>query len=192
MDLKNGIFIEVGANDGIIQSNTKLLEECYGWRGILVEPSPNLFEDLCRNRPNSLCFECALGSFEEDNTYIWGDFNGGLMSSVNGMRLNQEADQKVLVRSLQSILDEVGIHHINFFSLDVEGYELNVLLGIDFDKTVFDYLLVEIQIHQFDDIVNLLDNFGYELTENFSNYNITDNSIWDGTHNDYLFKRKSI
>ncbi len=192
INYENGIFIEVGAYDGIDQSNTKLLEECYGWSGILIEPSPKLFIDLCENRPNSICFDCALGSFEQNNTYVWGDFDGSTMSSVNGSRLNREPQQKVLMRSLQSILDEVGVHHINFFSLDVEGYELNTLMGIDFDKTTFDYLLIEIYIDQFDEVVTLLESNGYELIQNFSNYNFDDNEYWDGTHNDYLFKRRSF
>jgi FkbM family methyltransferase len=192
MNLMNGVFIEVGANDGVTQSNTKLLEECYGWKGILVEPSNNLFAKLKANRPTAYCFQCALGTFQQNNTYIFGDFDGSLMSSVNGNRLNRTGDQKVLVRSLQSILDEVGIRHVNFFSLDTEGYELNILQGIDFSKTTFDYFLIEIYPAEQTEIVNLLASHGYELVENFSNYNHVTNPRWDGTHNDYLFIRSAL
>jgi FkbM family methyltransferase len=189
MNYRNGTFVEVGAFDGVMQSNTKLLEEMYDWTGILIEPSENLFKTLCENRPKSLCYQCALGSFEQDNTYVWGDFNGVTMSSVNGSRLNRPADKQVLMRSLQSILDETGISHVNFFSLDTEGYELAILQGIDFKKTTFDYLLIEIYPDEYSGVVALLSANGYEMIENFSNYNVTDNPYWDGTHNDYLFKR---
>ena len=189
MNFPNGTFIEVGAHDGISQSNTKRLEEFHGWKGILIEPSENLYANLVSNRPHSRCFLCALGSFTENNTYAVGDFNGGMMSSINSSRLNQTADKVVLVRSLQSILDEVDLKHINFFSLDTEGYELNILHGIDFNKTTFDYLLIEIYPEQFEDIVSFLKNHGYELVENFSNYSLKTNPLWDGTHNDYLFKK---
>jgi FkbM family methyltransferase len=185
---KNGVFIEVGANDGIAQSNTKLLEENYGWTGILVEPSINIFSRLCTNRPFSKCFQCALGSFQEDGTYAYGDFDGHLMSSFTG-RLDRPGKQKVLIRSLQSILDESGIRHIDFFSLDTEGYELNILKGIDFEKTTCDYLLIEIYNHQFESIVSFLRGKRYDLIKCLSNYNHVDNPVWDGTHNDYLFKR---
>ena len=47
MPFKNGTFIEVGANDGVRFSNTKRFEELYEWTGILIEPSPNLFNRLC-------------------------------------------------------------------------------------------------------------------------------------------------
>ncbi|MCH9613374.1 MAG: hypothetical protein SP1CHLAM54_03730 [Chlamydiia bacterium] len=187
---QNGVYIEVGANDGVIFSNTKLLEELYGWTGILVEPSECLFTALCQNRPSSHCFNCALGPHEMDNTFVMGDFDGGLMSSVGGERCHKPANQKVLMRSLQSILDETAINHVDFFSLDVEGYELDVLKGIDFDKTTFDWLLIEVYVSELNELVSFLDQRGYECIENFTNFNLVDNPGWDGTHNDYLFKRK--
>lgn len=190
MNFRNGTFIEVGANDGITQSNTKLLEECYGWTGILVEPSDVLFNRLCLNRPNAKCFQCALGSFDKDGTYIYGDFDGNLMSSINGDRLQRSAGNQVLIRSLQSILDEVGLKHINLFSLDTEGYELNILKGVDFTKTTFDYLLIEIYKQQYNEIVSFLSDKGYDMISCFSGYNLRTNPGWDGTHNDYLFMRR--
>lgn len=190
MNYEKGFFVEVGANDGINQSNTKRFEEFHNWKGILIEPSEELFPTLCANRPHSTCFCCALGSFEENGSYVEGDFNGDLMSSVNGKRLGRSNSQKVKMRSLQSILDEIGIQHVDFFSLDTEGYELNILRGIDFDKTTFDYILIEIYNEEYEAIVSLLKDKGYRLVENFSNYNFIDNPSWEGTHNDYLFKRK--
>lgn len=191
MNYENGVFIEVGAHDGETQSNTKLLEEFYGWTGILIEPSPSLFPILCKNRPYSKCFQCALGTMKEDGTFAYGDFDGSAMSSFTD-RTGKPKTHKVLIRSLQSILDECGIDHINFFSLDTEGYELHILKGIDFEKTTFDYLLIEIYKNQYNDIVEFLSNVGYEKVCCFSNYSLATNHGWDGTHNDYLFKRKNL
>ena len=190
LNMNNGVFIEVGANDGVHQSNTKLLEEVFGWTGILIEPAASVFQKLCANRPNSKCFQCALGSFSQDRKYIMGDFDGDLMASVGGKRLARVGKQKVLMRSLQSILNEVGLHHINFFSLDTEGYELDILKGIDFSKTTFDLMLVEIYPAEYEELVSLLLSKGYVLVENFSGYNLVTNPGWDGTHNDYLFIRQ--
>lgn len=191
MPYNGGFFIEAGANDGIRQSNTKLFEEKYGWQGILIEPSKNIFPELCINRPHSRCFNCALGSFQQDGEIAFGDFDGHLMASLLG-RLDRPKDQGVLIRSLQSILDICDITHVNFFSLDTEGYELNILKGIDFAKTTFDYILIEIYANQYDGIVSLLDSNGYELVCNLSGYNKIDNPNWDGSHNDYLFKNKTL
>jgi hypothetical protein len=114
------------------------------------------------------------------------------MASVDGTRLQRRAKKKVLIRSLQSILDEVEIKHVNFFSLDTEGYELTILKGIDFSRTIFDYLLVEIYKDQYNEIVAFLSERGYEMIDSFSNYNHYTNPRWDGTHNDYLFIRKEM
>ena len=191
MNYENGFFIEVGANNGIKQSNTKRFEEFHGWTGLLFEPSPLIFDELVLNRPNSKCYPFALGSFEDNNTYVEGDFDGDLMSSIEGNRLNRPAETIVLMRSLQSVLNEENIDRVNFFSLDVEGFELNVLRGIDFSKVTFDYLLIEVNSHHYD-INELLFANGYEMVENFSNYNPIDNVGWDGTHNDFLYKRTSL
>src|SRR5690348_11414021 len=59
---RDGRFIEVGANDGFSQSNTYALERFYDWRGILIEPIPQLFERCKRFRPAALAFNCALGA----------------------------------------------------------------------------------------------------------------------------------
>src|SRR5215831_4591146 len=59
---RRGFFVEAGANDGLAQSNTLYLERYLGWRGLLVEPIPELAR-LCRvNRPRAMVEECALVS----------------------------------------------------------------------------------------------------------------------------------
>ena len=60
---KNGIFLEVGANNGMSQSNTYIYEKFIGWKGICIEPSSR-FDDLVKNRTNSDCFKVALVSDE--------------------------------------------------------------------------------------------------------------------------------
>jgi FkbM family methyltransferase len=190
LKIQNGIFVEVGAYDGITQSNTALLEKYFNWTGLLIEPSKGLYRELCINRPYSKHFQCALGSFEQDNTYIWGDFVD-LMGSVKGKRLNRCPTSYVLVRSLQALLTQEGLKHVNFFSLDTEGYEYEILKGIDFNLTKFDYMLIEIYVQDYDRIVTLLDQNGYAMLESFSMYDHT-LPDWDGSHNDYLFIRKDL
>ena len=67
----NQIFIEVGGNDGVSQSNTKLFEEFYGWRGLLVEASANLIKKCKRNRPMSIVEHYALVSSADVNHVFW-------------------------------------------------------------------------------------------------------------------------
>ena len=41
---ENGLFIEVGANNGFSESNTYYLERFRNWNGILIEPIPHLYQ----------------------------------------------------------------------------------------------------------------------------------------------------
>ena len=53
---KNGVYIELGALDGVTLSNTKFFEDTLNWSGILIEPHPYTFRDLVVNRPNNYLF----------------------------------------------------------------------------------------------------------------------------------------
>lgn len=186
---QGGVFIEAGANDGVSQSNTKLLEDRFGWTGLLIEPSPVSFDKVKVNRPKCINFNSALVSFDYKGDTISGDFNGHLMSSVDGKRLNKNADITIKARTLTAICEESKIFNIDLFSLDVEGYEYDVLNGIDFSKINIKYFLIEVYNKDYQKIVDFLDTKGYSLLYNISNYNKKDNPIWDGTHNDYLFMK---
>ena len=74
-------FLEVGANDGVLQSNTLELEEL-GWDGILIEPSLTAFKALEARRKCSHKFQCAIGDGSVD--FISGSFNtASLMGSCD-------------------------------------------------------------------------------------------------------------
>ena len=63
INFKYGFYIECGANDGVNQSNTWHFEKRLGWHGILIEPQPNVFLNLKKNRSKKNFFEnCILKS----------------------------------------------------------------------------------------------------------------------------------
>jgi FkbM family methyltransferase len=193
---QNGFFVELGANNGILQSNTAFLEKNRNWSGVLIEPNIKNYEFCKLNRPNSICYNYACVSDDFTDEFVYGDFNldpndqTSLMSSVNGTRLNlfKKNLTKVPASTLTNILDRQVIPKIDLLSLDVEGYEYSVLTGLDFNKYTPTYLLIEIYCVSFEKITNYLKNKNYELICNFSNYNKKTNPNWDGTHNDFLFK----
>ena len=185
-----GFYIELGGNDGLTQSNTAFFEFYRNWKGILIEPSLKGYNLCVENRPNSICVNKGCVSNNYTGNTAKGNFgNNSLMASIDGKRQNgfDNSSIEIQVSTLEKILDEVNVKNIDLLSLDVEGYELEVLQGLNFNKYRPTYLLIEIYINQMNDIHNYLTENNYKLICNFSNYNKNDNHGWDGTHNDYLF-----
>jgi FkbM family methyltransferase len=159
VDFDGGFFVEAGANDGIAQSNTLLFERHYGWRGLLVEPIPELADRCRRNRPNCIVENAALVPREFAQPYIEMRYCN-LMSLVKGAMKSAEVEQRhiaageacqaiesynlrVPAKTLSDILDEHLIGAVDLLSLDVEGFEAQALLGLDFARHRPRYILVE-------------------------------------------------
>ncbi len=157
--LAGGFFIEAGANDGLTQSNTFVLERDHGWRGLLVEPIPELAKRCRANRPSAIVENVALVPAGFAGTSIEMTFCN-LMSQVKGAMKSaaEEADHirrgkecqnltpynvSVPAKTLSAILDAHGIERVDLLSLDVEGFELAALAGIDFDRHAPRWMLIE-------------------------------------------------
>lgn len=185
---REGVYIELGAFDGISQSNTAFFEFYRDWTGLLIEPSKGSYELCCKNRPKSIVLNacCVSDTYEYDT--IKGDFNSITMASVNGERLSSNNLVEVKANTLDSIIDlHLKNKAIDLLSLDAEGYEFEILKGLILDKNRPKYLLIEIYKVDFEKIYNYLASKNYSYHSNFSNYNKRDKPGWDGTHNDFLF-----
>ena len=182
-DIENGVFLECGAYDGIFQSNTKILEEL-GWTGLLIEPSPSSYK-LCIENRSCIVENCALVSFDYNKDTISGNFNGSPRSSVFGDGVD------VPVKTLSNLLEKHKISHVDIFFLDVEGYEMEVLNGIDFNSVNFVYILIEVnsEFYSLDDLEKFMRTKGYENIGNISNFTFDNSPRWPGNHQDYLFKK---
>ena len=162
VNTSNGYFVELGANDGITQSNTKHFELYKGWRGVLIEPSPKQFKKLKRFRNSrNLFYNCACVSFDFPKATIEllysnlmsvalegrNDIQDPLAHAIAGESHSEREKTfkfQAQARTLQSILDESNSPKlIDLLSLDVEGGELEVLGGVDFERTNFRYIIIE-------------------------------------------------
>ncbi|WP_198021914.1 FkbM family methyltransferase [Algiphilus aromaticivorans] len=136
---RKGFFIEAGGNDGFSQSNTYHLEKYYGWNGLLIEPVPWL-ADLAEKFRNATVERVALGrAGTAESTIRITEDDLKSKAFVEG----QSGGLEVPVRPLSEILNEKKVFECDFFSLDVEGFECEVLSGVDFESCKFHNILIE-------------------------------------------------
>jgi FkbM family methyltransferase len=158
---REGFFVEAGAYDGFIQSNTYWFERFRGWRGVLVEPIPHLWRQARRRRRAATVVNCALVPPDRAGERLCMHY-GGLMSLVPGSKgggsdeaahvragdmhgLDDTYDVDVEGRTLTAVLEEAGSPpEIDLLSLDVEGFEADVLRGLDLDRFRPRFMLIEI------------------------------------------------
>jgi FkbM family methyltransferase len=136
----SGFFVEVGCIDGLRFSNTLSFEE-RGWRGICIEAHPDYIEALRRNRPNSIVVHCAAGEADDPAATFYANPRGSL-SSLDRSReqhfkekysdfFEGYQEQKVAKHRLDTLFDRLAVQEIDFLSLDIEGYEVQAISGLD-------------------------------------------------------------
>lgn len=164
-DRPTGFFVEVGANEPKLTSMTWHLEEA-GWTGILVEPIPELYEALCRERPNSRVFKIACGAPDARGT---ADFVVTPDLSQSTLKRDAIADpsqaariEQVQVLTLDDLLDDAGRPALDFVSIDVEGAQLDVLQGFAIEQHCPSLLLIEDHLTDFRTHLHLKQH-GYRL-----------------------------
>lgn len=150
-DTPQGFFVEVGANDPKKDSQSFHLEEA-GWQGILVEPLPELANELRRVR-KARVFEVACSSPDRAGQTMTLHVAGPFSSfdphlAVTGMRADRTVDVKV--DTLDHVLSEGGAKRIDLMSVDVEGHELEVLSGFDFARWQPRLILLEDHVSSLD------------------------------------------
>jgi len=131
-------YIDIGAHDPTALSVTRAFYD-QGWHGINVEPNPSYAEKLRKERPRDVTLEVALGHSPGMATfYEFGD--AGLSTLVKEIAQEHMAtgfkatERRVPVTTLAAILDDLGDQQVHFLKIDVEGYERQMRLGVDFAK----------------------------------------------------------
>ncbi|VDH92930.1 Hypothetical predicted protein, partial [Mytilus galloprovincialis] len=130
---EQGFFIEMGAYNGRLFSNTLWLERKHNWTGLLIEANP----DLCREIDALKRHAWRLCACISDTSRNIDFFQEG---AVGGMAHGMDLDHMKMLKTkriisvpcfnLLAVTDQIGVHHIHYFSLDVEGSEMVILNSI--------------------------------------------------------------
>jgi hypothetical protein len=148
-----GFFIECGANDGELLSNTLELEK-KGWTGLLVEAHPELGKSLLKKNRKAWFADVCLSPF---NNITEIQLASGLLWYGQGKGTSQLVlpDNKIpemhrvygVVKCfpLVSLLSALKVTHVDYMSLDVQGVELKILKTLPFDNTlIIEHIQVEV------------------------------------------------
>ncbi len=186
LNFNDGYFVELGANDGVTQSNTLYYERHRNWRGVLVEPTPHNYL-LCRKNRSPgnyiVCHACTSFDYEQEFVAIAysnlmsspfrleSDVDDPLAHAQEGRRFLPPAEDNfifgALAKPLSTILDEAAApRQIDLLSLDVEGAEIEVLKGIDHGKYRFKFMCIESR--NIDKLTAYLAGVGYRFVEPLS------------------------
>jgi FkbM family methyltransferase len=149
--IERGFYIDVGAWSPDADSVTKLFSE-RGWRGINIEPNPELFAKLAERRPNDVNLNLAVGAKDGLATINFVKDGGSGLSTMldEYTRLHQaqgwETEPAIVSQStLTTIWSKYAppYHDVHFLKIDVEGNEKAVLEGNDWTRNRPWVVLVE-------------------------------------------------
>jgi FkbM family methyltransferase len=172
LDKPNGFFVDIGCNQPVEFSNTFDLYK-RGWTGLNVDANPDLIKKYTI-RPNDISV-CEAVS-DEPKEMIFHEFDQPGVSTLDESVLEEwkknwkyKGSRKVITKTLTQIFKEHSIkNQIDFMSVDVEGYDFQALITLDFKQYQPKYILVEMHKIDFnnyksDKIVDFLDKNGYDL-----------------------------
>jgi FkbM family methyltransferase len=170
-----GIFIECGAFDGLTECTCRFFEESLGWNGVNVEPSPPIFSELVKNRPNSANVNAALASQTGSAIFhgiIHPDFGelctNGSIEHHPTHRANIERagwaikTYRIETLSWSDLVARQALPRLDLLVLDVEGTELNVIAGMAGCPILPDVFCVEHGHLGVEALRNAIEPLGYQ------------------------------
>jgi FkbM family methyltransferase len=134
------LFVDIGCNDPVIHSNSYFFESNQHFKVLAIDALPEIKAAWTRLRPAADFVSCAVGATEGEIRFdvVKGDNVDSMYSSVSGMSaksgIREIESRTVKVRRLTDILAERQIEFAGIVSMDIEGYELPALQGLDFTR----------------------------------------------------------
>lgn len=175
---KSGVFIDVGAHDGLTFSNSCFFEQGRGWSGVCIEPHPAAFKQLAANRrcaALNCCVAANTGSVSFRKISGYSEMLSGIVDTYHPEhreRIERELKQfggsseliTVEARTINELAAEHGLSDITYLSIDTEGSELVILQSMDFKHLFVHAITVECN---FDEIktqmVSLMAGNGFDF-----------------------------
>ena len=182
----NGFYIDIGANHPIRFSNTWFFYK-KGWRGINIEPNPDMFKLLEEYRPLDL--NLNIGISDVNDTLDYYMFNEPALNTFSENERDQylqkseyfiQNQMRVQVDTLENVFSKNNIsknQEIDFMSIDAEGFDLKVLKS--FDITIYSPKVILIEILNVKSFIDVMEDdiYVYLISKNYHLYLRTGNTF---------------
>lgn len=147
---RDAYFFDVGCNDPIRFSNSYFFEKFFGFKTIAIDPLIEYQKKWSSHRPGAKFIPVAVGDEEgvsvlhvPDINSMYDDMFSSIKSIDSKVSHTCSVQRVVECRTLENIFESLGIDCVDIISIDVEGFEMNVLKGINFEKVSIKCFLVE-------------------------------------------------
>jgi len=148
--VSDGVYVDVGANDPDQNSVTKLFYLA-GWRGINIEPNPDMFELLEKNRPEDT--NLKVGISDKPGTLAFYRFKNAAGLSTFDLKIALQDKAKgvdfeeihIPMTTLEQVLakNEKVTKGFTFLNVDVEGFERQVFSSVNLKQHPASVILAE-------------------------------------------------
>jgi len=151
---RDGFFIECGAADGETFSNSLFFELERNWTGLLIEANPDYHHALLDKNRRAYVLRTCLSTERRPATVRIqpaGVF-GGIVDKMHPSHLvfigsMKKLEVEVNCFPLNAITAALGVSHVDYLSLDVEGPEVEILRTVDWTRLHVDVITVEYRIN---------------------------------------------
>tara|TARA_B100001093_G_scaffold446186_1_gene450317 strand:+ start:1174 stop:1905 length:732 start_codon:yes stop_codon:yes gene_type:complete len=177
-----GKYLDLGCYHPTRHSNTNLLYK-KGWRGINIDLNPLTIELFNFIRPKDININTGISSDSiEKDLYFIDEFNTqntldknqlDFLKNHHNVKSNEIIKKKIKTKRLNEILNEYKFDEIDFFNIDIEGHELEVIETLDFKKFSIKFICIEmikhnkISIERSKNIENILFKNDFKIIKKF-------------------------
>lgn len=173
---ESGVFIDIGANDGVFLSNTLFFEKTLKWDGLAIEPLPATFEKLKANRECTVVNAC-VNDMDGEVSFMAVDGYAEMLSGIvdryddrHVARIKRAQEKHGCVTKeitvpcykLSTLLKDTSFQAIDYMNIDTEGSEFEIIQSIDFKNIRIEIITVENNYHD-TRFRKHLDACGYDL-----------------------------
>ena len=193
---RNGFFVECGAFGGEDLSDSLFFELERNWTGILIEANPEYHQEILRKNRRALVLRACLHPRPGLVKFRLKMFGSGVSEFNKNVAATDKttAETDVQCFSLNSIMAAIGVRHIDFMVLDVEGSELAVLESIDWTRLSVDVFSIEYsdknRVNKLNKIRNFFNETSQMIGHRYTEVGVLPLEHTEDTAQDVIFMRR--